>query len=310
MSSISNLQFFTLISVIIFLIVLAIRTIKILRTPLHLRWELMPIPHEKDKYSYGGSYYEEIDWWKKPLKKSRQTELMAMLEEIVFIKSLFERNRQLWWFSYPFHTGLYLLTGYLFLIVIGAIAEINGATIAAGSSVFGMIIHYLTVFCGTLGLFLAVLGTFGLLLKRIFRKELRLYSTPADYFNLVLFLCVLVTGFVSMLTGDGSFSIARSYVAGIFSFSPVYSTNTAMSLCLIFTGILFIYLPFTHMIHFMAKYFAYHEIRWGDEPNTRGSKIEKQIKKQLGYKISWSAVHIKKGGTWADAASDSDTEGT
>ena len=62
------------------------------------------------------------------------------------------------------------------------------------------------------------------------------------------------------------------------------------------------------MIHFMAKYFAYHEIRWGDDPNIRGGKIEKQIKKQLGYKISWSAVHIKKGGTWADAASD--TEGT
>ena len=248
MNVVSNLQFFTLISVIIFIIVLAIRTIKILRTPLNLRWEIMPIPHERDKYSYGGSYYEEIDWWKKPLKKSKLTELTAMLEEIIFIKSLFEKNRQLWWFSYPFHTGLYLLTGCLFLIVIGAIAEINSITVAAGSSTFGTVLHYLTVFCGTLGLVLAIVGGFGLLLKRIFRKELRLYSTPADYFNLILFLCVLVTGFASMLAGDGSFSISRSYVAGIFSFSPVYSTDTAMTLHLIFAGILFIYLPFTHMI--------------------------------------------------------------
>ena len=59
MNAISNLQLFTLISVIIFFIVLAIRTIKILRAPLNIRWEIMPVPHEKDKFSYGGSYYEE-----------------------------------------------------------------------------------------------------------------------------------------------------------------------------------------------------------------------------------------------------------
>ena len=306
MNAISNLQLFTLISVIIFFIVLAIRTIKILRAPLNLRWEIMPIPHEKDKFSYGGSYYEEMDWWTKPLKRSKLTELTAMLEEIIFIKSLFKKNRQLWWFSYPFHTGLYLLTVSLFLIVIGAIAENNGTTIAAGSSTFGTVIHYLTIFCGFLGLVLAIIGAFGLLLKRMFRKELRLYSAPTDYFNLVLFLFVLVTGFASMLAGDGSFSIARSYVAGIFSFSPVYSTDTAMTLHLIFAGVLFIYLPFTHMIHFMAKYFAYHEIRWADDPNASGSKVEKKVKEQLGYKVSWLTFHVKKGGTWADAATDTE----
>lgn len=304
MGSLSNLQIFTLVSCVIFIVVLAIRTIKILRTPLHLRWELMPIPHEKSRYYYGGSHYEEIDHWTKPIKKSKLTELMAMLKEIIFIKSLFERNRQLWWFSYPFHTGLYFLICYLFLLAIGAIGEINNVTIASGGGVFGMIVHYLTIFCGLLGLILVITGAAGLLVKRITRKELRLFSAPADYFNLVLFLFVMITGFISWLTGDRSFAVARSYVAGIFSFSASISMNSVMTLHIFFAGILLIYLPFTHMIHFMAKYFAYHYVRWSNEPNTSGSKVEKHVIKQLGYKVSWSASHVKQGGTWADTAKD------
>ncbi|KPK87471.1 hypothetical protein AMJ80_12010 [bacterium SM23_31] len=269
MSSLSNLQLFTLVSCVFFIVILAFRTIKIIRTPLHLRWELMPIPHEKGRYYYGGSRYEKIDHWKKPAEKSSLTELTAMLEEIIFIKSLFKRNRQLWWFSYPFHTGLYFLICYLFLLVTGAIAENNGVTIAADSGIFGTIVHYLTVFCGFSGLILSITGAAGLLVKRMTRKELRLYSTPSDYFNLVFFLIVMITGFIATLL---------------------------------------IYLPFTHMIHFMAKYFAYHRVRWADEPNTSGSKVEKHVIKQLGYKVSWSASHVKQGGTWADIAKDTERD--
>jgi len=308
MSSLSNLQLFTLVSCVFFIVILAVRTIKIIRTPLHLRWELMPIPHEKGRYYYGGSRYEEIDHWKKPAEKSSLTELKAMIEEIVFIKSLFKRNRQLWWFSYPFHTGLYFLICYLFLLVTGAIAENNGVTIAADSGIFGTIVHYLTVFCGFSGLILGITGAAGLLVKRITRKELRLYSAPADYFNLVFFLIVMITGFIVWMTGDRSFTMARSYIAGIFSLTPVNSMNAAMMLHIFFAGTLLIYLPFTHMIHFMAKYFAYHHVRWADEPNISGSRVEKRVIKQLGYKLKWSASHVKQGGTWADAAKDTERD--
>ena len=37
-------------------------------SPLHVRWELYPVPHEGSKTVYGGSFMEEKDWWTQPLR--------------------------------------------------------------------------------------------------------------------------------------------------------------------------------------------------------------------------------------------------
>ncbi len=308
MTELTNLQLFITLSFIFFVIVVAYRTVKLIKTPLQIRWEIMPIPHEKDKFKYGGSHYEDLNWWEKTKTKSKTTELFAMGEEILFIKSLYEKNRQLWWFSYPFHLGMYMLCTYLVLIVVGAVSEITGTVISASGGMFGAAIHYLTVVTGTLGLILSIIGAVGLLLKRFTRKELRLYSTPADYFNLIILLAVFVTGFASVMSGDQSFQAARGFVTGIFTFSSFETTTTAMFLHIVFTGALFIYFPFTHMIHFIAKYVSYHHVKWEDKEVAPGNDIEKQVMEQLGYKVSWSAPHIKSGGTWAEAATDIERE--
>ncbi|MGD9202672.1 MAG: nitrate reductase, partial [Chitinispirillia bacterium] len=65
-------------------------------------------------------------------------------------------------------------------------------------------------------------------------------------------------------------------------------------------------LPFTYMMHFVAKYFTYHEIRWNDEPIEPGSPLEKKIEKLMGQKVTWSAPHIRGEGkkTWVDIATE------
>jgi hypothetical protein len=70
-----------------------------------------------------------------------------------------------------------------------------------------------------------------------------------------------------------------------------------------FAGIL-AYIPLTHMSHFVGKYFAYHSIRWNDDPNLRGSKHEQPIKEVLAYPVSWAAPHIQSDGkkSWAEVA--------
>ena len=65
-----------------------------------------------------------------------------------------------------------------------------------------------------------------------------------------------------------------------------------------------IYLPFTHMTHFVGKYFTYHKVRWEDSPNVKGSELERRIGEALGYRLTWSAPHIKTGGSWAEAATE------
>ena len=56
------------------------------------------------------------------------------------------------------------------------------------------------------------------------------------------------------------------------------------------------YLPYTHMSHFFTKYFTYHKVRWDDEANTKGSKIESRVSKLLNQPVTWSAPHIGADG--------------
>ena len=73
--------------------------------------------------------------------------------------------------------------------------------------------------------------------------------------------------------------------------------------------LLLAYIPLTHMSHFFTKWFTYHEVRWSDEPNLPGGKIEGKIAEALEYPVSWSASHIRGDGkkSWADVVS-SDVE--
>jgi hypothetical protein len=66
------------------------------------------------------------------------------------------------------------------------------------------------------------------------------------------------------------------------------------------------YLPFTQMMHFVAKYFTYHEVRWDDNPVEPGGKMEKELLELLGQKPTWAAPHIRADGkkTWVDIATD------
>ena len=67
-----------------------------------------------------------------------------------------------------------------------------------------------------------------------------------------------------------------------------------------------IYIPLTHMSHFIGKYFAYHSIRWNDNPNLSGGKEEEKINELLKQPISWAAHHIKADGkkNWVEVATE------
>ena len=101
---------------------------------MHVRWELYPVPHEKGKADHGGSFLEDVDWWTKPIPKSKTSELMAMGEEIILLKGVFESNKPLWIWTLPFHLGLYLIVISVGLLVVGAIAQnITGTSLLDGT---------------------------------------------------------------------------------------------------------------------------------------------------------------------------------
>ena len=97
------LYLLTYFSVLTFVILVIAKIMKYAKTPVHIRWELYPVAHENNKY--GGSYYEETEWWNKRNKKSWFAELVVMFEEIIFLKGVYHNNRKLWYYTFPFHMG-------------------------------------------------------------------------------------------------------------------------------------------------------------------------------------------------------------
>jgi hypothetical protein len=74
-------------------------------------------------------------------------------------------------------------------------------------------------------------------------------------------------------------------------------------------GLLFLaYLPFSQMMHFVAKYFTYHQVRWEDRPLAAGSPMEGELQALLGQAPTWAAPHLGADGkrTWVDIASKGD----
>ncbi|MCP4569345.1 MAG: hypothetical protein GY841_17360 [FCB group bacterium] len=298
-----GLQLLIYISILFFVVVVGAKMIKIVRMPLHVRWDLYPIPHEKGKGAYGGSYYEELDWWTKPANFSLLSEIKAMLKEIILVHSVYENNRPLWVFSFPFHLGMYSLLGFVALMILGAVLGLFDITISAAStSILGQTVHYLTLVLGTAGWILAIVGAFGLFVNRLFGSKLRAATVFSDYINLLFLLSVFVAGFVSWQTADPTYSVMRGYMQNLISFEAAGILPTTVAVQFWLLAALMFYFPFTHMTHMFAKYLTYHKVRWDDEPNTRGGKIESAVNEQLGYRLDWSAPHIKTGGTWGEAA--------
>ena len=304
-----GLQILFYLAVIFFIVAVAAKTVKIERMPLHLRWDLYPIPHEKGRGKYGGSYFEEIDWWTKPNNFSLFSEVKEMAKEIFFIQSLYHNNRKLWLFSFPFHFGMYLLIVHGLFLLTGSIMTAAGIEVARFSQNGpGVVIFHLTLVFGKIGWILAAAGAFGVLMSRIFSGILRRSAVRSDYTNILILLALFVVGIISSYAADPTYAIQRTYIADLIQLKGAPALPGILTAQLLILSLLLFYFPFTHMTHFVGKYFTYHKIRWEDHPNLRGSKLEEAVSAALGYKITWSASHIKSGGTWAEAATEETSE--
>jgi nitrate reductase gamma subunit len=260
--------------------------------PLHLRWELYPVPHEKYKAEHGGSYYEETEWWKKPMETSFIGELKEMLLEMLFIKRAFEYNRPLWYLTFPFHAGIYLMLLWFVLIFASAIHFVTG---------FGIDTTFIASVVFPVGVALLTFGSAALFLNRVIDRKLRTYSSMVDYFNLLFIFAVAVTGIVAWRV-DTDFSYAKSFAASLITFSPTSDLPASVALHTALLSLLVAYIPSTKMSHFIAKYFTYHKVLWEDTPNVGASPIRDKIREVLSYKVKWSAPHIREELTWAEEA--------
>ena len=269
--------------------------------PVHLRWELYPVAHETNRPS-GGSYYEDLDWWKKTRSKSLLGELKFMGIELFFFRLYYRLNKQYWYLVYPFHIGVFLLVGWLILILIGALTMVAGVNISSTSGIWGSLVYYLTLVVGAAGLIITGFGSIGLLIKRMTDKNLKTYTAPLDYFNLSFIIAVVISGLIGWLAFDPGFEAFRNFLKSLMTFAPVVGLNAASYICIFLICIFLIYSPFTRMTHYVAKFFTYHKVLWDDEPNMGSGETVKKVARRLNQSPNWSGTHIQSGQSWAQIA--------
>ena len=264
-----------------------IKIVRYASAPLHLHWELYQ----------GSSVYELVDWWEKP-RTSFMEKLKSVATDILFLKGYYQRDKRLWFFLYLFHLGIYLLILWHLWLFIGAVT----ITIEKASAFGRLWGHFSTA--------LAFVGGTGILVKRITNEDLRSYYPPIHYVKWILILITLLGGFYAVdVYFDGKMPELLKYVRDQVTFQdferklhPALATASHVLLASVFL----IYFPFSHMLKLFFRY--YHQLRWDDVPNGRGSLIETKVKTLLDLPVTWSAPHIQSGKKWREVASETGNE--
>ena len=277
------------LAAVLFVGVSAYKIVRLARMPLNVRWEVYPVPHEaKEKRRYGGSYMEELDWAAKPKASSPLPAFVEIAAEVTTLKRVREHNGYgIWPLSLSMHWGLYLYFAWLFLL-------------AAGNTINAAAFSYATIGIGLAAFVSGAGGALGLLLKRATTPDLRRYTTPADYFNLSFLAAVFLASLVSW-AGDASFAAHKAYVGSVLCLRPAHVPGAVLLSFLLFELFL-IYMPFTKLIHYFAKYFTFDRALWDDQFKAKGSAVDRQVTAQLAYRASWAAPHLVPGQTWLQQA--------
>jgi len=286
------------------------RAIWYARHPIHLRWELYPVPHEEPRrVEHGGSYFEQVDWWARATHFNLFGELRFMVPEMLFLKGLWEFNRTMWLRSFPFHFGLYLLIVTIGLVGVTAVWGLLAPGVVAAA--LGMGLHWLYTVTGFLGVVLAICGAAALLHRRLTAEDLKIYSTAGDIFNLCAFIVALGLVFAGFLLKSSASPSTVALVQAILTLDASVRIPGLLAVGLVLSALLAAYIPFTHMSHFIGKYFTYHSVRWNDQPLQPGDHMEKRLAEYLRYKPTWAARHVGADGTrtWAQVATTNPAEG-
>jgi nitrate reductase gamma subunit len=290
------LLIFSYVLIVIFLVTFFYKARKMAQLPIHLRWELSPVPHEKGRSHYGGSYLEEYDWWTKKRETSLVDEAKYMGKEIFFLNGVFENNKNLWFFSFPFHFGMYLLTAAaVFTFILALILPSESAGLGS----------YVEIVAAS-GFIIGASGTLGLIGRRLFDPNLRNYSSGGTLFNLFFLLALFGSGIIALFTVKDFYGEMMQYAKTLFFADTSGSISGIISLHCVITLLFLAYLPYTKMLHFLAKYFTYHEVRWNDKPMIADGRMEEDVKKLLSQPVTWAAPHLNADGkkNWVDIVSE------
>lgn len=287
---------FLYIAVVVFLYKTVLTVWGYITMPRHLRWDIYPVPHQ----GRIGSKYQQVDFTGLKPPVFFMDELKEMLQEMLFIKRAWVNNPRVWKGSFPLHMGFYFGFAWIVLIAIGAVFELNGLPVAAAAPLWGRLLFYLTLAAGSIGFAAGLGGSLVLLWLRTTDEDMRYMSDYVSYINLGLMILLFGSGLAALLFADPSFAVDRAHMAGLLTLRPAAVKEPLLLFRMLIFGLFLLYLPFNRMMHFVGKYFFYHDIMWDDASMKRGSAMETDVAAYLNYRVTWSGAHVRQGESWLD----------
>ncbi len=275
------------------------RTIKYARMPVHLRWELYPVPHEEGS-EYGGSYLQDPEWWTKQRKKSFIKDVIFIIKDYLTFFQYFKLNKGYWSVLYMWHIGFYFVVAFHGLVALGAILEICGLHItdSGGSAV----LYWLTIILGVAGFAFGCLGSMGVMIRRLTDSDLNLFATPKHFFSYIFYFFVFLSGLIAWAGFDFYMVEYREFYHAVFTLDGEAVLDAALVAHAVLFALFLFYMPSTQAMHYATKFISYFIVKWNDGPNVRGSKMEQKIQELLQQPVTWSAPHIQSGKSWAEVA--------
>ncbi len=187
-----------------------------------------------------------------PAPKTKGGVVIRLLEEVLFLKTLFKSNKATWIGSYVFHVSFavvilqHILRHYVYDFYYGHPPTWYDTLIPIGV-IFGV---------------LMLLSLLYLLARRIFVEKVKLVSYFSDYFILILLIAIGIAGLSEIFfIPDAEFQKVVTqldvYFNRLLLFHPTnIPTNPIFLLHYTLVLILLVYIPFSKLVHFIGIFFS------------------------------------------------------
>jgi nitrate reductase gamma subunit len=180
-----------------------------------------------------------------PAAKSRSGRVLAIGKELLLFDSLRCGDKWLWLWAWLLHVSLaFIIIGH----IVGIYYLTKQFTLIGLSSEASSSLSALLGIVSGIVFFAAIIVLF---YRRTVIPEVKRLSDPADYFDLLLLLAIVVTGMHMRLTSHVvDLPAVRAYIGGLLTLHPTPIPQDEIFIShFTLVNILLIYFPFSKLIH-------------------------------------------------------------
>jgi nitrate reductase gamma subunit len=191
-----------------------------------------------------------MDWLKRPMPfpvslfPLPSSSTGDIVREGLLLTTLQKGDNCLWKYAWAMHISLFMVLG-------GHIVGIS--TLGHQFTIIGFSPEHSKAMSAALGNFFGIVllaGLIALFYRRTSNPDVKRLSNPADYFDVIFLMAIVITGMHMRFASEFDLAAVRSYLGSVITFSPMPIPEDWLFIShylLVLT--LMIYFPFSKLIH-------------------------------------------------------------